>query len=465
MDHKDRESLPQHHFNKNKYKRLVDTIDRLLQLKATSNLNKLLMRIMPVDLAQVMESFAADEAREIFLLIPDIKHAAMVLKELPIFFQQTILSETPPTQLLPILETLPPDTRADIIGRLEPELASRYMGKMDVLIQRELKSLMQYPADTAGGLMTSQFFALNEVTTVAEAIQAVRGLAALEMVFYLYVVNMEGNLTGVSSLRQLLLADPNLSLGQMMNPKVVKIHVDTPQSEVADIVARYRLLAVPVIDERGKMLGLVTVDDVMDVMEQETTDELFKLAGTSGSEIDVQSPWKVFQIRLPWMILSLIGGMASSLIVMFFDQNLKLALILTAFLPLMLGLTGNFGSVVATVVACTISTGQVSRHQYLTLLWRELRTGVMMGGLLALLAVWLSWWLFHDPFVAQTVGLTLLVNMLMATLIAATMPALFKRFGADPSLAQGPIVVMVLHVVSVTSYLLIATLLQQHTGG
>ncbi|MBF0213131.1 MAG: magnesium transporter [Magnetococcales bacterium] len=459
------ERISSQDFSKKRNHRLVETIDRLLHMKATANLQKLLMRIIPADLAKVLEQFPVDEAREIFLQIPDVLHAAQVLKEVPVFLQQTILSESSPIDVLPILEKLAPDTRADLIALLEPEMAARYLGKMDVKLQRELKSLMQYASDTAGGLMNSQFFALPEETTVAEAIQAVRGLAAYEMVFYLYVVDAEGRLTGVSSLRQLLLADPDATLERMMNKKVVKIGAEAPQSEVADVVGRYRLLAVPVVDDAGVMLGLVTVDDVMDIMEQETTDDLLKVAGTSASEIDVPSPWRIFRIRLPWMMASFIGGMTCSLIVTYFDQNLTRALILTAFLPLILGLSGTFGTVVSTVVSRALSADALTTGQYLTLVWREARTAVMMGGLYGFLAALISWLAVQDPVLTRTVGSTILINMILAALIATGLPAGFKRFGLAPSMAQGPIVVMVLDAMCVTSYFFIATLFQQQVGG
>ncbi|MBF0628285.1 MAG: magnesium transporter [Magnetococcales bacterium] len=459
------EKLSPQEMGKKRTNRLVETIDRLLNMKATANLQKLLMRIIPADLSRVLEQFPLDEAREVFMQIPDSLHAALVLKELPVFLQQTILSECPPIDVLPILEKLAPDVRADLIALLEPELASRYLGKMDVQMQRDLKSLMQYASDTAGGLMTSQFFALPEATTVTEAIQAVRGLAAYEMVFYLYVVDVDGRLTGVSSLRQLLLADPDATLERMMNKKVVKIRADAPQSEVADVVGRYRLLAVPVVDEAGIMLGLVTVDDVMEVLEQETTDELLKVAGTSSSEIDVISPWRIFRIRLPWMMASFVGGMTCSLIVNYFDHDLTRALILTAFLPLILGLSGSFGTVVATVVSRTVSADSLSARQYFTVAWREARTAVMMGGLYGLLTAAVSWLAFQDMVLTRTVGVAILVNVMLAGLVATGMPGLFKRFGFDPSMAQGPIVVMVLDAVGVTSYFVIATFFQQQAGG
>ncbi|MBF0189615.1 MAG: magnesium transporter [Magnetococcales bacterium] len=459
------ERLSSQEFGKKRHHRLVETIDRLLHMNATANLQKLLMRIIPADLAKVMESFPGDEAREIFMQIPDVLHAAQVLKELPVFLQQTILSESSPIEVLPILEKLAPDTRADLIALLEPELASRYLGKMDIKIQRDLKSLMQHAPDTAGGLMTSQFFALPEATTVAEAIESVRGLAAYEMVFYLYVVDADGRLTGVSSLRQLLLANPDSTLERMMNKKVVKVRADAPQSEVADVVGRYRLLAVPVVDDAGVILGLVTVDDVMDVMEQETTDELLKVAGTSSSEIDVLSPWRIVRIRLPWMMASFAGGLMCSLIVNYFDHDLTRALILTAFLPLILGLSGTFGTVIATVVSRTLSSDALSMAQYVTLVWREVRTAVMMGGLYGALAGMISWLAFQDSVLTRTVGASILVNMILAALIATGLPSLFRRFGVDPSKAQGPIVVMVLDAVGVTAYFFIATLFQQQAGG
>jgi magnesium transporter len=445
-------------------RRLVETINRLYHLGASANLQKILARVLPVDLAQVMESLPQERVQELFLLIPDPASAAAVLRELPLAMQQCVLSESAPERMVPVLEQLAPDVRTDIITRLEPELATRYMARLNIQSQHEVATLMQYLPDTAGGLMTSQFFALSESTLVREAIEAVRGLAAYEMVFYVYVLDDLGRLTGVSSLRQLLLAAPEQPLANMVNRRVVKVHTDTPQDEVAELIGRYRLVAMPVVDEEEVLVGLVTVDDVLQVFAQEATDDILRVAGTSGSEIDASSSWQVFRIRLPWLLTTFIGGLVASWIVYQFDGRLVQALTIVAFLPLILGLSGNFGTVAATVAARSLATGSATAGQYWTTLWREMRAAVLLGGVYGLLACGVIWLLFHDAMLCATVGGAIVVNMATAALVASLMPVLFRRLGADPTLASGPLVTMATDILGVMNYFLLATLLQPVAG-
>ncbi|MEO5378034.1 MAG: magnesium transporter [Magnetococcus sp. DMHC-6] len=434
---------------------LEQSINRLLNMDAHGPLQKLLSKALPADLARILDSFPHDMAQQLFFLIPNPTQAASVLKDLRVPTQMAMLNSVETDKLVPILDRLAPDTRTDLIDRLEPEAAARIMERLNLQSQREVHDLMQYASNTAGGIMTSQFFALSENITVAQAIDTVRELAAFEMVFYLYIVGDTGRLTGVSSLRQLLLSKPEKTLGEIMKRRVVKVHTDTPQDDVAELVSRYRLLAIPVVDEEGVLLGMVTVDDVIQVMEREMTGEMLKVAGTSSLETDSQTPLQTFRIRLPWLMTTFLGGVSASMVIHWFDTSFSHLLFITAFLPLILGMADNFGSVVATVASRNLTSSVANLQRFSQIFLRELQASLLLGLFYGLLSISVAWFLFHNLVLGETVGVAILTNMVMTALVATGLPFLFRRLKADPSLASGVIVTTVVNLLGVANYLLV----------
>ncbi|MBF0127379.1 MAG: magnesium transporter [Magnetococcales bacterium] len=437
----------------------AQTISRLYNKQSFTPLQKILGKTLPADMAQILDHFPEDDAAKIFYLIPASATAASVLKEVSVSLQNEILKDGEMQKIIPILEKMAPDARTDLFGHLDAELAQRLLESLNKEAQKDVENLLQYHPDTAGGLMTTQFFALNEATTVQNAIESVRNLPTYEMVFYLSVVAEGGRLSGVSSLRQLLLAKPEYTLAQMMNRRVVKVRTSSPQDEVAEIARRYRLLAVPVVDEQGVLVGLVTVDDVIGVLEQEVTDEVLKHAGTSSSEILATSAFKIFRIRLPWLIAAFVGGLGASLVINSFETTLSKVLALGAFLPIILGMAGNVGNVAATVAVRGLATGAVKLNQLLPLLLKELRVGLLLGGFYGVLLGVIAYVFYRDLALSQTLVATILLNMTMAAMLAASLPLFFQRIGADPAVASGPFVLTAIDLLGVGTYFLVANAL------
>lgn len=443
--------------------RVSETIDRLYHRNATSALQKILTKVMPADLAMVLETMPAEMAVKLFELIPQSLAASQVLKELSVPMQKAILSESVPEKMIPILEKMAPDARTDVIAQLEPELANRLLSSLNLQVQKDVETLMQYSSDTAGGLMTSQFFALPENTTVTQAIESVRALAAYEMVFYLYIVDDLGRLTGVSSLRQLILSHPDHIMTEMMNRRVIKVNVDTPQEEVARIASHYRLLAMPVVDEEGVLVGLITVDDVIQVIREEVTDEVLKLAGTSSNEIDATTSMEIFKIRLPWMFMVFLGGFAAcGVVTLFMVDVTNRLLMLASLLPLIVGLSGHFGAVASTVASRTLSTGG---SLVLPLFYKELWASLMLGTLYGTLSGGLSWLIFGNLVLSCALAFAVTVNMVVAAIMAVTMQAMLQHHGVQPSSSTGPLVASVIDIIAVAIYFLAARVLQQYIGG
>jgi len=459
---------------------LLEAVRRLYRKQAFGGLQKILPKIHPSDLAQILDAFEEDDALRLFMLISPPDTAARTLTELDPALQAQILKEADYDRMLPILEQLHPDDRADILRQLPPEAAKRFMGGMDWALVREVEDLLQYSSDTAGGIMTSQFFAMPQSATVQEAIDAVHKLASYEMVFYLYVLDEGQRLVGVSSLRQLILADPGKTLDQIMNTRAVRISTSTPRAEIGDLVKRYRLLALPVVDDMDVLVGIVTVDDVIDAIEEEVSDDMLKMAGThSAEEMVSESFFRSFWRRLPWLVAALTGGLIASGIIDFYFHAvlgeevlahapagqilLALVLALTAFLPIVMSVASNVGTVSATVMVHGLATGVFKPGHILSLLAKELGTGILLGACYGGITAAAAWWLFSDiqevGVLSTTIGTTVWLNISLASLIGPGLPLLLQRLGREPTAITGPYLASLLDLLAVLNYFLVAELM------
>ncbi len=439
-----------------KVQKLTDTIDRLHRRGAERPLKRILNKLHPADLAAVLEALPDGHIASVFTTINDKQLAGEVLVELSHRVRNLLLEEIPLDQLTPVFEQLPPDELADLVQ----ELPAEYSEKLMLLLRRdskeELEDLLKYSPDTAGGIMTPDFFALNDSVAVQDAIDSVRQHFDVEMVFYLYVTDSEGKLVGVISLRQLLLAQPNDTLRKVMNTRVVSVQTDTPQEQVAKLVDKYQLLAIPVLDEQSILVGMVTIDDVIDVIETQTTRHILQMAGTNESEIVTQSAMKIAFIRLPWLLAAFAGGLIATGVIQRFESVITQVLALSAFLPVVMGMAGNVGVQTSTVAVRSLATGSLELNKAGTVLFKELRVGLLLGLIYGLLLGAFGWVFYENLQLAQIISLTLLINMTGAAVLAILLPLGFYRVGIDPAIATGPFVTTAIDVLGVLNYFFIA---------
>lgn len=446
-----------------KLRKLTETVERLYSRDATRALEKIITKVYPEDLASVLGSIPEYHVAPIFHTIPDVAIAADVLSQVNDRVQREILANTPDGQLIPVLDRLPPDERMFMIRTLEPERAERLIAELEKGSRREVEALLRYAPDTAGGIMTTDFFDLTENTSVDQAISAVREHSEVEMVYYLYVTSDEHRLLGVISIRQLLLGKPHSTLRELMNQRVIKVTTNTPREEVAQLVDKYRLLAIPVVDDSGVLVGMITVDDVLDFLETATTQEMLRMAGTDQAEILTQSAFRVARIRLPWLLAAFVGGLAATWIIHIFENMLAQVLALGAFLPVIMGMAGNVGVQTATVTVRGLATGSLDLRHVWSVLYKELRVGLMLGVIYGVGLGIYGWLVFGGLNLAGVVGFTILGNMTGAALLAVSLPMLFHRIGADPAIATGPFVTTAIDVFGVLNYFFIASLLVEFT--
>ena len=430
---------------------LADTLRKFQERGAEVNISRLLARVRPEDVAMLLADLGSTERRQVFdILSADFADAAGdVLTEMAPAQRLELLENLPPERTAKLLERLPVDDAVFVLESLPADLHDRLLELVDLSGRSEMQTHLAYREGSAGRIMDPEFFALAEGETVQAAIAAIQQKRDLEMIFYLYVVDRDDHLVGVTSLRQLLLSRPSQTLGEIMQKSVIKVHVDTDQEEVAAQAARYDLLAVPVVDDQNRLVGIVTVDDIIDVVKEEATEDLFKLAGSSDGELLYEErALRVAGLRL----------------LQYFQLKFVDALFLLAFVPVIMGLGGSIGSQTSTVAVRGLATGRLEAGEgrFGAFVVRQLRVAVLLGlacGVLVGLAALIFW---QNPIFGLVVGLALFFAILMASATGALLPLALERMGFDPAVASGPVLSTANDITGILIYFGLAAALLSH---
>lgn len=439
-----------------------DTIVRLLHRGALKNLEKMIEKLHAADIVQVIRLIDSEQDRkDIFNLLTNLKKKAEILKVLDIQETISLIENLEYKKMIEIFQYMPSDAVTDIMRTLPQNISKELLKLMETRGSQVIEELLQYPADTAGGIMTTEFYAFPREITVGEAVDTLQKGLGQENIFYVYVINQEEQLIGVLSLRKLLQVKPQTPIEDIMITDVISVRTDTDQEEVAKLVARYNLLALPVIDEGNRLVGIVTVDDVVDVIRDEATEDILKMGGVGDVEVLERSSLKSVRFRLPWLFISLLGGLIAFKIMGYFQVTLQTSIILAFFIPLMMGMTGNVAIQAATIVVRGISTGKIQVKQIGWVLWKELKVGFLLGVIYgSILGSFASIQYGHSyANLGVVVGGSLLISMMLSTLIGSLLPIVFERFNIDPALSTGPFITTVVDVGGILIYLSLATFL------
>ncbi len=319
-------------------KLLLETIRRLIRREAKANLTNLLRKIHPADIAHLLKYLSLAEGRWMFNLIENSHMAATVLREMEQVARTSLLEDVDEVSISQILQEMPADDAAEMIGGMGEEKAEKVLQLMQQKESQEVEELLSYDEDTAGRIMTPHYFALHEDTTAKQAIERLQGAAEAEMVFYIYVVDSRQHLVGIVSLRKLIMVAAATPLKNIIATEVISVHTHTDQEEAAMMVAKYNLLAIPVVDDQNKLVGIITVDDVIDVIREEATEDIYKMAGTSEEELLEKSAWKIASIRMPWLFFSVVGESLSGVILKYYNTTLRDVISIVFFIPLVMAL-------------------------------------------------------------------------------------------------------------------------------
>ncbi len=439
---------------------LLESIKRLLRRGAAIHLGKIVNKTHAADLSAVFRSLSLAQQHELFGLITDVEQKGILFSELDEDTFQDLIEDMKLEDTVRILESMPADDVADIIGRLPEEKSQTILDKMKTAESEEVEDLLRYEDDTAGGIMVPDFIALREDVTARQAIESLQTEHSdVEMAFYLYVVDEYGKLVGVSSLRQLVVVPPVTPLKEFMTTDVFSVQTDMDQEEVAKLVARYDILAVPVVDGSNRLVGIVTVDDVIDILRKEATEDILKMAGAGEEFVETKSILKSTRIRLPWLFASCMGGIFAFFIIGEFESSLSKFTYLAAFIPVIMGMGGNIGTQSSTIVVRGLATGRIHIRDIWSVVLKELTIGVILGLVYGLLIGSVAQFRYSMEALALAVSLAVICSMSIAALVGSLVPMGFARINIDPAVAAGPLVTTSIDIISVFFYFLIATAL------
>jgi magnesium transporter len=444
---------------------LLLSLQRLLRRGAITNLAKMLSRMHPADVANVIQHLPSPkEKRTIFELVKGEAQRGQVLSELDAESVQHVLADVPLSDVAWLFKDLGPDDVANLLGGMPEARAQEILGLMKTEDSTEIADLLKYPKDSAGGIMTPDFFSILEDATAEDAIRRLQQANDAEMVFYIYVTDKEEHLVGVLSLRQLLIVPPSTSMKTIMTRDVIQVSVDTDQEEVARLVERYNLLAVPVVEKDGTLVGIITVDDVVDVIREEATEDMLKMAGARQEE-DVllkHSAVAAVWARLPWLFTNLIGSLVSGAILWYYRFAIQEVVAVVSFIPVIAAMGGNVGLQSSTLIIRGLATGGIELADVRTVFFRETRVGLLLGLACGLILTLVGWLWHGHAFLGMVVGVSMIISFLVSTSMATIMPVMLKRMGVDPAVAAGPFVTTANDITGIGIYLTLTSLLLDH---
>lgn len=432
---------------------------------ADGSLASLVQVVAPQDIAEAL-SLLEDPAQQARVLVQlDEALASEVLDYLEPALVKQIFEHLPDTKAARLLSALPADDAAQILEQLEEDEAQVLLRQMAPPEAREVRELLEYPPNTAGRLMVRQYVRVRPEWTSEQTLDYLRQVGTeIETIYYLYVVDIRQRLIGICSLRELVLADPSKRIEQIMETDLVVVHPETDQEEVANLLSKYDLLAVPVVDELGRMLGIVTIDDVVDILVSESTEDVLKLGGVEAAEEPylTQSPWDLVRRRVRWLLLLFLAERLTGTVLRHYDEEIQQFSALAWFIPLLIGTGGNAGSQTTTTITRALALGEVRLNHVLKVMGREMWTGILLGLLVGMVGVANAFLWSGTLSTAQrielalTIGLAQVAIITMATTVGAMLPLLAKRLNIDPAVMSAPFITTLIDAAGLLLYFWIA---------
>src|SRR5262245_1525178 len=411
----------------------------------------------PADLAVVLRQVPASDLARVFRRLRS-EQASSVLSELDDATLLHLVQALEEVEVTLTLNRMPADHAADIVEELPTEKADKILDLMQEEKSEDVQHLLDYPEHSAGRLMSPDVVTVSESATVEEAILYLRKSVADERAFELFVVDDHDHLIGVVPLRRMLIADPPTPIRAILTDNIVTVTPEMDREEVARIVARYDLVVVPVVDIQHRLIGVITVDNVVDVVGEEASEDIFRLAGSDASELERRSPRQVALMRLPWILTTLLIEMLAGLVIHAFDRTLAQVILLASFMPVIQAISGNTGLQSVTMVVRGLATGHVHLDRWWEPVRRQVQTSSIIGAVCAVVvgAIGLVW---HSPAFGLVVAISMFTSVNLSGAAGTAIPMLSKHFGFDPAVTAGPFETALQDVLGVTIFLTLATML------
>jgi magnesium transporter len=445
--------------------KLIDEVKGFIEQGDQQALGRLLEELMPADVADLIEHLDSDERISIFNVL-EPEGAGDVLVEIEPPVQGRILEDLDNQAISEIVQGLESDDAADLVGDLPADRAKEIIETLREDVSQDLEKLLPYPDDTAGGLMGLEYVAIQDDATVGDAIRLIREKREeVGNLYYIWVVDDFGRLVGVISLKDLVLEpSADRKIREIMNPEVISIHPDADQEEVVHLVKKYDLVNIPVVDAQHRLIGRITHDDIIDVIEEETDEDISFMAGVINQEITEDSPVKISRARLPWLIAGLLGEIISALVISRFETSIEKIIALSFFFPVIMAMGGSTGNQAATVVVRGLATGDISLLKIGKRLLVEMKVALLNGLICGVLLGFIVGFWISDFRLGSVVGLALMVIVLNASFLGASVPIALRKLHFDPALGTVPFVAtsndilgLLIYLIFVTSYLKFAS--------
>ncbi len=435
-----------------------EKIKEMIRERKFYELKSILSQILPPDIMELIEPLDITDKLIVFRLL-NKEVAAEVFSLLEHDDQEELLKQFGEKKIKEIIGEMSPDDRTELFDELPENMVKALIKLLTPDERRIANRLLNYPEDSAGRLMTPEFIELNKRMTAGEAIETIRktGLDK-ETIYYSYVTDCEGHLIGIVSLKDLLLADPEKKIEDIMTTTVVSVNTHDDQEEVAKILTKYDLVAIPVVDKDNKLVGIITVDDVVDVIHEEATEDFHKMAGIEAPDEPYFST-KFFVLgrkRALWLIILLITSYLSSIVLKHYSHILEVIVPLAFFIPMLTGTCGNTGMQSATLIIRGLATGEVELKDFFRIIFREMLMGTFLGIILGLFSFIRARFVDADPFLGISVGIAVFVSVIVANMIGSILPMVLKRLKIDPAISAGPFISTLLDVTTLLIYFSIA---------
>ncbi|MBQ9686025.1 MAG: magnesium transporter [Oscillospiraceae bacterium] len=445
------------------------TIMALLEEKKYQTLKDILVTMNPADIAAVFEELDEERMPLLFRLLPK-ETAAETFAELEPQWQELLIRGFSDTELREVVNELYVDDAADLVEEMPANVVKRILAQADPQMRREINEILRYPENSAGSIMTTEYVSLRPGMTVADAIQRIRRTGVDKETIYTGYVTQERRLLGTVSVKDLLLAaDDSTPISQIMDENVISVNTLTDQEEVAQMLSKYNFLALPVVDNDARMVGIITFDDAMDVLVEETTEDIEKMAGMLPSEKTYlhSNAWDLFKHRIPWLALLMVSATFTGMIITGFESALAAQVVLTAFIPMLMDTGGNSGSQASVTIIRALSLGELDFSDLPRVIWKECETAVLCG--VALAALCFAKIMLVDRLLLGNTGITVLtafvvcftmaVTVLIAKLVGCTLPMAAKKIGFDPAVMASPFITTIVDALSLLVYFGIASAL------
>lgn len=444
-------------------KELSEKIIKLLEEKKFQEVKVIISDLYPTKFVEVTEYLSLEQTIEIFKLIKDDEKNAELLSELNSELQSNIMEALGKEKASDILEEMDTDEAADFLGEIAPQDSRELLDLMSKEEAEGIEELLRYEENTAGSIMNNEFVALPEYLTAEEAINKIRELSPeAEMIYYVYIIDKREKLIGVISLRDLIMADPKAKISKFMEEDVVSVLDNEDQETAARIIADYDFLAIPVINRKGTLLGIITVDDIIDVLEEEVTEDIHTMVGSSEvyeDKLIKASPSTRAKARLPWLFVCMAGEVLSGLVIRFHSDILQTVMAMAFFIPVIMAMGGNVGAQSSTITVRGLATGQLRINELWSNIWTEAKVGSLIGIIVGIIIALVAF-IWQDNYVlGLVIGLSLCLTMVTAATIGTLLPLIFTKIKVDPAISAGPFITTIVDVGSLLIYFSLGTFL------